>query len=67
MLDALVVKGAGGKLFFNLPEARKHSEDAIEGAEALNHFHLLEEVVEVEFPGLHPFGGGHRFLLVNLL
>jgi len=67
LLDSLIVERAGGKLFFDLPEAGEHAEDAIERAEALDHFHLLEEVVEVELAGLHPLGGGHRLLLVDFL
>ena len=67
LFDSSIVEGTGGKLFFDLTEAGEHAEDPIERAEALDHFHLIEEVVKVELAGLHPLGGGHGFLFVDLV
>ena len=67
LFHAAIVEGAGGKLFFDLTEAGEHAEDAIERAEALDHFHLIKEVVEVELAGLHALGSGHGFLFVDFI
>jgi len=67
MFEPFVVEGAGGELFFDFGETGEHPEDAVEGAEVLDHFHLIEEVGEVEFALLHPLGGFHGFLFVDFL
>ena len=67
MLNSSVAEGSGGELLFDFAEAGKHAEEAFEWSQILDHFHLIEEVVEVELSGLKPFGGLHCFLFVDLV
>jgi len=67
VLQALVIERSGGELFFDFAEAGEHAHEALEGAEVLDHFHLIEEVIEVELAGLHPLGGFHGLLFIDLI
>jgi hypothetical protein len=67
LLDATTVERSGGELFFDLTKSGEHAEESFERTEALDHFHLIKEVVKVELAGLHPLGGGHGFLFVDLV
>ncbi len=66
-LELAVVEGTGGELFLDLAEARHQAEQALERPHFLDHAHLVEEVVEIEFALLHPLHRAHGVLLVDRL
>lgn len=66
-LHFFVVEGIGGELFFDFSKAGKQPKQPFEGAEVLDHAHLIKEVGEVEFPFGHALGGAHGVGFVDLV
>ena len=66
-LDLAVVQSTGGELLLNLAEARHQAEQSFQRTELLDHTHLVEEVVKIEFSFLHPLHRAHGVLFVHRL
>ena len=66
-LHFFVVEGIGGELFFDFSKAGEQPKQPFERAEVLDHFHLIEEVGEVEFSFGHALGGAHGVGFVDLV
>ncbi len=66
-LHFFAIKGVRGQLFFDFAKTGEQTKQAFERTHVLDHFHLIEEIGEVELALGHALGAAHGIGLVDLI